>query len=208
MARGVLPDRTSVPERTAVAVEPAGRGYSLVRWGPSFAGAIAAIALTAMFMALWSALAYGSHSAYFAANLPWYFLGTVLGALLIGGVIAGSATGIGLLGSRLLTGLTVWGLVMIATLIPLLLRGVVVAGHVATPGRGSSVRIPSNDIWTVFAGIGGGLLCAVMGSMFAGLGSRRTMVTRRYDAPATDRPYGTRAEPRSEMPAAPKQRAG
>ena len=219
MARSVLPERTAVPERAAVAVEPAGRGYSLVRWGPSFAGAIAAIALTAMFMALWSALAYGSHSSYFAANLPWYSLGTVLGALLVGGVIAGTAAGVGYTGTRLLTGVTVWGLVMIATLIPLLLRGVVVAGHLATPGRASAVRIPADDIWTVFAGIGGGLLCAVVGSTFGGLGRRRTVVTRRYDTRTTDRPSDTRSsardgradqpvEPRPEMAAPRQQRAG
>jgi hypothetical protein len=198
--------RTVLPERTAVAVEPAGRGYSLVRWGPSFAGAIAAIALTAMFMALWSALAYGSHSSYFAANLPWYFLGTALGALLVGGVIAGSATGLRLPGSSMLTGLTVWGLVMLAALVPLLLRGIVVAGHLATPGQGSAVRIPSSDIWTVFAGIGGGLLCAVFGSTLGGLRGRRTRITRREETRVEPRPGMAQTEPRPEM-ATPPQRA-
>lgn len=199
--------RNALTERPAAAVEPAGRGYALVRWGPSFAGAIAAIALTAMFMALWSALAYGSNDSYFSANLPWYFLGTVLGALLVGGAIAGSATGIRLMGSRLLTGVTVWGLVVLATLIPLFVRGVIVAGHVATPGRGSAVRIPSNDIWTVFAGVAGGLLCAVVGSLFGGLGGRAVAVTRRYDTRPETR-TDTRPETRQGVAAPPQQRAG
>ena len=192
--------RNVVRERPAVAVEPAGRGYSLVRWGPSFAGAVATIALTAMCMALWSALAYGSDDSYFQANLPWYFLGTVLGALLVGGVIAGWATGIWTMGSRLLTGITMWGLAVIAALVPLLLRGLVVAGHVATPGQASTVRIPSDDIWTVFAAIGGGLLCAVAGSVFGGVGGRRVAAARHYEAPSETRP---------EMAAPPRQqRAG
>src|SRR5215475_3773632 len=90
---------------------------SWVRWGPSFAGAVCAVALTAMVMSLWLALGYGSNRSFFTDNLQWFFMGTVIGVLLIGGLVAGWVAGLRGSSVGAVDGMIVWGLVVIAELI-------------------------------------------------------------------------------------------
>ena len=152
---------------------PVGRGFSLVRWGPSFAGSITTIATTAMGMALWWGIGYGSNVNFVANNMPWFFLGTILFSLLLGGAIAGRVAG--LRGARVgvSDGLIVWGLTVIAALIPLALRGVAMAnsgnGHPATT---TAFQVSGGTTWALFGAIAGGLVCALVGATLGSLGGR------------------------------------
>jgi hypothetical protein len=152
------------------------RPPSLVRWGPSFAGAISAIALTALFTALWWAIGYGSGVSFVAHNLAWFFLATVLGALLFGGVLAGRVSDVRGAPVSFYGGMAVWGLTVIAALVPLSLRGLALAnagaGHPATT---TAFSISSGDIWALFGALVGGLAAAVMGALVGGTTPRATM---------------------------------
>jgi len=143
------------------------RAPSLVRWGPSFGGAVFAVAATATVMSLWMAIGYESGNSFFVHNLRWFFLGTALGAMFLGGVIAGWVSGIRGSGTGFFTGLTMWGLVLVGVLVPLSLR--VLATSSSTTAAGSAgtrtaTGISSGNLWALFGALFGGLLCAVIGA--------------------------------------------
>lgn len=189
---------TAMHERSTTAVDTVpDRGFSLVRWGASFGGAITAVAVGTMGMALWWAIAYGSQVTFVSSNMPWFFLGTVLGSLLIGGLVAGRVAGVRIFGSRTFNGLTVWGLTVIGALIPLGIRGLELANQGGTTAaRRTAFQISSGNTWALFSAIAGGLLCAVVGAWLGGMGRAGTAVTA----------YEVREELRP--PAAPSARAG
>lgn len=163
------------PLRAVSPLEAVARGHSLVRWGASFAGSLTAIALAATVSALWYALAYGSGTSFIQTNLPWFFMGTVLGSLLLGGMLAGDAAGVRSATTGFLSGITVWALTLVAALVPLTAWVMVLAnrgtGH---PARTVASQISSNDFWALFATMAGGLLCALFGAMAGVLPGRRS----------------------------------
>src|SRR5205085_5436050 len=91
-------------------------GPTLVRWGAVFSGAIIGLALLTLLSGLWLALAYGSNVSSVAGNLNWFIGATAVVALLVGGLLAGYLSGVRGVGTGMLHGLTLWGLLLIATL--------------------------------------------------------------------------------------------
>jgi len=178
--------RMALRAHTVREQDPPIRRPSFVRWGPSFAGAISAIALTALFTALWWAIGYGSGVGFVADNLAWFFLATVLGSLLLGGVIAGRVSDLRSTSASFYDGLTVWGLAVIAALIPLSLRGISLAnagiGHPATT---TVFNISSGHTWALFGALVGGLATAVIGAL-AGGETRRAVSTAGELAPGEE----------------------
>jgi hypothetical protein len=148
---------------------------SLIRWGPSFGGAIATIAVTACVMALWLAIGYGSGVRFFVHDAQWFFLGTALGSILLGGAIAGWVSGVRGPRTGFFTGMSVWGLVIVATLIPLSLRALALANNSGSLARGSTdtvLGLSSGNLWALFGALVGGFFCAVIGaSTGASMGS-------------------------------------
>jgi hypothetical protein len=151
----------------------------LVRWGPTFAGAITAIAATALGMAFWLALGFGSGITWFADNMQWFFLGTALASLLTGGVVAGRVAGARGVTIGTADGVMVWGLVVVASLIPLSLRALALANAGSpTPATQTAFGVSSGNLWALFGALVGGLACTVIGGMIGGA-ERRGMPSRR-----------------------------
>jgi len=163
----------------------------LIRWGSVFGGAITAIAVTTLGMALWMAIGYGSSVGWFVDNLQWFFLGTALAGLLVGGIVAGRVAGAhdSVLGG--VDGAMVWGLVVVAALIPLSLRTLALANAGShTAATRTALGVSSGNLWALFGVLVGGLACTIVGGM---LGTApRQRVARR---PGTEYATGDDARP-------------
>jgi hypothetical protein len=161
--------------------EPLVRRRSLVQWGASFAGAVSALALTALGMALWWAIGYGSGVKFIVHNMSWFFLGTTLASLLIGGAITGRVAEYRTSAVAAFDGMAVWALALLGALIPLSLRGLQLANSgVPNPARVAAFQVSSGDSWALFSAVAGGLLCAVVGS-FVGANPRAVTTTTIYE---------------------------
>jgi hypothetical protein len=154
----------------------------LVRWGPAFAGAISAIALTTMVMSFWLAIGYGSNVTWFVDNMQWFFLGTALAGLLAGGMVAGRVAGIGGAAVGTVDGMMVWALAVLAALVPLSLRALSLANNgVPSPATRTAFGVSSGNMWALFGVLVGGLLCTLIGGAVGGAGrSRPIRLTRAY----------------------------
>jgi hypothetical protein len=147
----------------------------LIRWGPVFGGAITAIAVTTLGMALWMAIGYGSSVDWFVDNLQWFFLGTALVGLLVGGIVAGRVAGAHDAVLGVVDGAMVWGLVVVAALIPLSLRTLALAnaGSHAAATR-TAIGVSSGNLWALFGVLVGGLACTMVGGMLGTPPRQRT----------------------------------
>lgn len=200
-------------DETAPAPEATRR--PLVRWGPSFAGAISAIAVTTMIMSLWLAIGYGSNVTWFVDNMHWFFLGTALFGLLVGGMVSGIVASVRGVSVGTFDGLTVWGLVLVAALIPLSLRTLALANAGASsPATRTALGVSSGDLWALFGALVGGMICAIVGGMMFGNRAVRGSASDRRPASEPyyedERRYATapRYERRPYDGAAPERRPG
>jgi putative membrane protein (TIGR04086 family) len=91
-------------------------GPQLVRWGAVFAGAVLALGLLALLSLLWFALAYGSEISGVRENLQWYVGISSIFCLFVGGILAGWLSGVRGWRAGTINGLTMWALLLIATL--------------------------------------------------------------------------------------------
>jgi peptidoglycan/LPS O-acetylase OafA/YrhL len=130
-----------------------------VRWGPVFAGAIIGLAILFLANSLWMALATGSDMDFVGRNVHWFGLASALVALYAGGLIAGWMTGVRGIGAGLVTGLTVWGLVLIGTLVLGVPESLDVFGFTAAPLS----EWGADPLWATFWSLIGGLAVAVAG---------------------------------------------
>jgi putative membrane protein (TIGR04086 family) len=96
--------------------EPRRGGPQLVRWGAVFAGAVLALGLLALLSLLWFALAYGSEITGVRENLQWYVGISSIFCLFVGGILAGWLSGVRGWSAGTINGLTMWALLLIATL--------------------------------------------------------------------------------------------
>jgi putative membrane protein (TIGR04086 family) len=87
-----------------------------VRWGAVFAGAVLALGLLALLSLLWFALAYGSEITGVRENLQWYVGISSIFCLFVGGILAGWLSGVRGWSAGAINGLTMWALLLIATL--------------------------------------------------------------------------------------------
>jgi hypothetical protein len=144
-----------------------------IRWGAVFGGAVLGIALLGLLTALWFALAYGSGVDTIRANLSWYIGISAIVCLFIAGLLAGWLSGVNGAGSGFFNGVTIWALVLIATVtlgVPAILN-VFNLGRIGTidPTTGGLLAQSSDNVlWATFAAILGGLVASGLGGMIGG----------------------------------------
>jgi hypothetical protein len=152
----------------------------LVRWGGVFSGTVIGVGAFALLGSLWLALSFGSHDSVVYSNLSWWIAGTAIFCIFVAGVIAGLSSGARGLGAGSVSGLTTWGLVVIAV-------GIVVVptfaiGHIPNTVTVSGTVYSINYLsywaafWSLLIGLGAGLL----GGMIGGA------MPRRIDEPYLD----------------------
>jgi hypothetical protein len=141
--------------------------FQLVRWGSVFAGTVVGLATFALLDALWLALSFGSHEPVVYNNLSWWIAGTAILCIFLAGLIAGVSSGARGLGAGSVSGLTTWGLVVIAV-------GAVVVptfaiGHIPNAVTVSGTVYSINYLsywaafWALLAGLGAGLIGGMIG---------------------------------------------
>lgn len=132
---------------------------SFVRWGAVFAGAIVGLATLFLFNSLWVALGNGSDMDFVARNIHWFGLASSLVALFLAGLIAGWMSDRSDLGVGLVNGLTVWALVLVATLVLDVPSSLEVFGFTAAPLS----EWGADPLWATFWSLSGGLVVALVG---------------------------------------------
>ena len=145
---------------------------SRVRWGAVVAGAAIAVGLMILVSALWLALAFESNVTFVADELEWFTAGTAVVALFVGGYVAGRWSGVPGAGPGLVQGLTMWALVLIASLaigIPSILN-VLAIGRVATrvTGTGAIAEGVATTLWASFIAMAAALVASLLGGMLGG----------------------------------------
>jgi hypothetical protein len=155
----------------------------LVQWRAVFAGTVIGLAVLALLAALWSALAYGSHTATILDSYRWFIAGSAIFSTFLAGYLAGMSSGVRGPSAGFFTGLTVWGLGTIAVLavgIPS------VMGTFNVHPTRFLTGTPGPTLWTLFWAVLIGLGAAVFGGMLGGM-SRPAMYGgyATYEEPAT-----------------------
>ena len=143
-----------------------------IRWGAVFAGVVLAMALLALLTTLWFALAFNSHVDAIRVNLEWYVGITAVGALFVGGLLAGWLSGVRGAGSGLFNGITMWGLILIVALaigIPAVFN-VFNLGRVTAIAEGTTLTSSGVDtaLWASFWTILGGFIASGLGGLIGG----------------------------------------
>lgn len=144
--------------------ERASAAPSLIRWGAVVAGAIVGLAILFLFNAFWMALGEGSDIDVVARNLHWFGLASSLVALFAGGLLAGWMSGHRGTGPGLLNGLTVWGLILVGTLLLDVPSSLEVFGFTAAPLS----EWGADPLWATFWSLLGGLVVAAVGGVLGG----------------------------------------
>ena len=143
-----------------------------VRWGAVFAGVVLGLALLALLTTLWFALAYNSGVETVRDNLEWFVGGTAVGALFVGGLLAGWLSGVRGAGSGFFNGITMWGLILIVAVavgLPAIFN-VLNLGRVTsiTDGGGLIGTGVDETLWASFWTILGGFVASGLGGLLGG----------------------------------------
>lgn len=149
---------------------------ALLRWSAVFGGLILGLAMLLLLSALCLALAYGSHMTSIRDNLSWYVAGSAVLSLFVGAILTGYLSGVRGVGTGMLHGFALWGLLMIVTItvgIPSVLNvfGLSQIADQAASGR----LIATGDagaLWATFWTILGGFIAAGLGGMIGGAVTR------------------------------------
>jgi hypothetical protein len=144
-----------------------------IRWGAVFGGTVLGIALLALLSALWFALAYASGVDQIRANLAWYVGISAIVCLFVAGLLAGWLSGVNGVGSGFFNGVTIWGLMLIATVtvgVPAILNvfNLGRVGTLDTTTGGLLAQSSDTVLWATFASILGGLVASGIGGMIGG----------------------------------------
>jgi hypothetical protein len=144
-----------------------------IRWGAVFSGAVIGLALLALLTTLWFALAYGSNVDVIRTNLEWFVGVSAIACLFLAGMMAGWLSGVNGAGSGFFNGVTIWGLMLIATVsvgVPAILNvfNLGITTNTANATGGLLQTSDSTVLWATFASILGGLVAAGLGGMIGG----------------------------------------
>jgi hypothetical protein len=169
-------------DRSVVGTTPTSR----VRWGAVVAGGAIAVGLMILLSALWLALAFGSEVEFVADDLEWFTAVTAVVALFVGGYIAGRWSGVPGTGPGIIQGLTLWALVMIASLsigIPSVLN-VLSVGRVATEvtSAGAIAEGVDTTLWASFFAMAAALVASLLGGAIGGAAAPDDIVDVRDEA--------------------------
>jgi hypothetical protein len=143
----------------------------LLKWSAVFGGLVLGLALLMLLSALWLALGYGSEIGTIQDNLGWFVGISAIVSLFVAGILTGYLSGVRGAGPGLLHGLTLWGLLMLASVtagIPALLNifglntlvnsGATTANTLANTGN-------DGTLWVTFWTLIGGFVAAGIGGM-------------------------------------------
>jgi len=125
------------------------------------------MATFALLDALWLALSFGSHDSVVYSNLSWWIAGTAIFCIFLAGLIAGVTSGARGIGAGSASGLTTWGLLVIA--VGVLVLPTFAIGHipntVTVSGTVYSINYLSywSAFWSLLIGLGAGLLGGMIG---------------------------------------------
>jgi len=179
-----------------------------IRWGAVFGGAVLGIALLALLTTLWFALAYGSNVTQIRTNLEWYVGVSAIVCLFIAGLLAGWLSGVNGAGSGFFNGVTIWALMLIATVtvgVPAILN-VFNLGRIGTTAAANAggllAQSDTTVLWATFASILGGLIASGLGGMIGGAITRPANA-HLMDEPMTSRSTTTTDDDVVERPARP-----
>ncbi|MFL5767611.1 MAG: hypothetical protein ACJ758_07190 [Actinomycetota bacterium] len=149
---------------------------SLIRWGAIFGGAVIGLGLLTLLTAFWFALAYGSGISGVRQNLEWYVGISAIVSLFLAGYFAGWLSSTRGWGAGLMNGLTIWGLLLIATVgvgVPALLSvfnisGAVGAGAASGGATLKAFGVSNAPLWATFWSMLGTLVAAGLGGAVGG----------------------------------------
>ncbi len=148
-------DRT--PDRAGLT-----RDRSLVSWSGILSGGAVGLATLFVLQSFWAALGFGSGIDFFADNLAWWGFASSIVAASVGGLVAGYASGRRSPIAGLISGLTVWGLVLFAASA----FDVAAAVQVVVGGSAGADRLGIDaPTWESFASIFGGFVITGIGGM-------------------------------------------
>jgi hypothetical protein len=145
---------------------------TLINWRAVFGGAVIGISILALLSALWLAMAFPSNVDFIRDNLRWFLAGTGIFALFVAGYLAGVISGARGLGAGLIQALTLWALVVIASIavaIPAALR-ILNVNVVTAP---SGIGLTGSPLWTGFWSMLIALGACMLGGVLGGATPRR-----------------------------------
>ena len=151
-----------------------GEATPLVQWRAVFGGVVLGLATMLLLTALWLAIGMGSGVAGVMANLDWYLGGSAIFAMLLGGYLAGWLGGVRGASVGLVSGLTVWGLVMLAGLLvaaPAVL-GVLGVRQATSVEGAAQATVAARATWPVFWSLLIGFGAAAIGGLLGGITPR------------------------------------
>ena len=102
---------------TTVASDGGQSGRTLIRWSAVFAGTLLGLATLALLTSLWLALAHASNVDMIQRDLEWFIGASAVGCLFLAGILAGYLSGVRGAGTGFLHGATIWGLLLLLTLL-------------------------------------------------------------------------------------------
>ena len=153
------------------------RPAPLLKWGAVFGGLILGLATLIVLSALWFALAYGSGMDEIRDNLDWFLGISAIASLFLGGVFTGYLSGVRGAGTGALHGMTLWGMLLLVTLIagiPSVLGTLGLERAMDTATAQTAAFGPDDAIWATFWTIIGGFVAAGLGGMIGGAMTRST----------------------------------
>jgi len=157
-----------------------------VSWGGAWTGFVVAAAFLFLWTSLWAAIGYGSHVSAFTGNaLGWWVAATVVVSVWLGGFVAVWTGRVERAPAAVLTGLTVWGLFTLGTLIfgQALGRaaGIVAAGAAASGttgvGAGSLQGLVGGGAYLIF----GTTVLSAFAAAVAGMQAAKLLLARRHE---------------------------
>jgi hypothetical protein len=153
-------------------------GRTLIRWSAVFAGTLLGLATLALLTSLWLALAHASNVDMIQRDLEWFIGGSAVGCLFLAGVLAGYLSGVRGAGTGFLHGATIWGLLLLLTLlvgIPAILN-VFGVGQLTQDVQNTTTQTTNpavySALWGTFWTILGGFLAAGIGGAIGGAMTR------------------------------------
>jgi hypothetical protein len=152
-------------------------GRTLIRWSAVFAGTLLGLATLALLTSLWLALARASNVDVIQSNLEWFIGGSAVFCLFLAGLLAGYLSGVRGGGAGFLHGATIWGLLLVVTLmvgVPAVLN-VFNVQQITNQVQGTTTTtspVVYGALWGTFWTILGGFVAAGLGGAIGGAMTR------------------------------------
>lgn len=162
--------------RRATTTTNTGATPSLIRWGAVFGGMVIGLSLLILLTALWLAIGVGTGTDVVMQNMNWFVAGSAIVAMFAGGLLAGWLSGVPGAGPGFFNGLTVWGLILIGSIVigaPGALQIFGADAAMLEAGMNGQLGIDaSTALWAGFVSLLIGALAAGLGGVLGGMTTR------------------------------------